>query len=279
MSQTTLGMPFVIDGPIPAPPPFRLLDVATIIESDNHWGQGGQVWAYPPDLPTAWDPCTLPSSSPRKATGGEIPVPVFAAYTALLAITCTSRGIDPDDISGFQNRALAAFTAVESYAIESEISKGTLMPLNPYFTDASVTVLAGGASVSSQIGMSYLADAIGGTARAGVIHGTPGTVIAWSKEFLVYEKSGSLRTATGMQVVCGDGYLNSTPAAPVAAGTAWAYATGPLQIRRSPVTILPGNVREALDRENNTITFRAERDYLVTWDTALQAAVLIDWTT
>jgi hypothetical protein len=272
-------MPFVIDGPIPAPPPFRLLDVATIIESDNHWGQGGQVWAYPPDLPTAWDPCTLPSSSPRKATGGSVPLPVFAAYTALLAITCTSRGIDPDDISGFQNRALAAFTAVESYAIESEISKGTLMPLNPYFTDASVTVLAGGASVSSQIGMSYLADAIGGTARAGVIHGTPGTVIAWSKEFLVYEKSGALRTATGMQVVCGDGYLNSTPAAPVAAGTAWAYATGPLQIRRSPVTILPGNVREALDRENNTITFRAERDYLVTWDTALQAAVLIDWTT
>jgi hypothetical protein len=279
MVQTTLGMPFVIDGPIPAPPKYRLLDVAQIVETDDtHWGQGGQVWGYPPDLPTVWDPCTLPSSSPRKPTGGEIPLPVFAAYTAVLAITCTARGIDPDDIEGYQARALAAFTAVESYAVESELAKGTLMPLNPHFTDANVSFPAGSGAKSPRVGLSYLADAVGATAKQGVIHATPGTVTAWSDGPLVFDKGGVLQTATGVPVVSGDGYIGSSPTTPPTTGKAWAYATGPIKIYRSPVLIVPGTAREALDRQQNVITFLAERDYLAVWDTELQAAVLIDWT-
>jgi hypothetical protein len=32
-----------------------------------------------------------------------------------------------------------------------------------------------------------------------------------------------------------------------------------------------------LDRDDNTVVYRAERDILVGWDGQLQAAVLVDW--
>jgi hypothetical protein len=38
-------------------------------------------------------------------------------------------------------------------------------------------------------------------------------------------------------------------------------------------------VRDNLDRSDNVLTFRAEMYVLAIWDTALQAAALIDWTT
>ena len=34
-----------------------------------------------------------------------------------------------------------------------------------------------------------------------------------------------------------------------------------------------------LDRSDNVLTFRAERYVLAIWDGALQAAVLVDWST
>ena len=41
--------------------------------------------------------------------------------------------------------------------------------------------------------------------------------------------------------------------------------------------MLPENVAEALERQTNLITYRAERTYVVDWDLCLQAAVLVDW--
>jgi len=40
----------------------------------------------------------------------------------------------------------------------------------------------------------------------------------------------------------------------------------------------PPSVSEYVDRENNVITYRAERAILPLWDTSLQSGVLIDWT-
>ena len=57
----------------------------------------------------------------------------------------------------------------------------------------------------------------------------------------------------------------------------YAIATGPVEIRREDsITMLPGSLAEALDRSQNLVTYRAERDYLVEWDRQLQAAILVD---
>lgn len=270
---------FVIDGPVPEPPLFSLLNVAQVEEpTDPHWRNGVTVWAYPPDTGTIWEACAG-NGTLLKNDGTPAPLPEFSGFTLYLAITCSSAGIDWNDSSSWKERARIAFRAVESFALEQEISQGHFYPLQPHFDDANVDILASG--VKPQVGMSYLEDAIGLTARRGVIHGTPGTVTSWGKEFLVFREENQLHTPVGSRVISGGGYLGGHPSGGSAAttGKAWAYATGQLKVLRdADIRFNPDDWSQALNRGNNTITFQAERDYVVVWDTELQAAVLIDWT-
>ena len=278
MSTTTLGPPVRIDGPYPQPPRFRLVDVATIVpEAEDYWMSGAQVQAYPPDLPHTWNPCTPSESTGTKEEGGLIPAPLFGAFTAYLAETCTSRGIVSEE--QFTARALAAFGAVESYAVELEFSQGLSMTANPFLADADADILTSGPT-GIRAGMALLEEAIGATGRAGVIHLTPGAATAARSEHLVDSDGTYLRTILGTPVVVGDGYIGAVPDGEDAPDLAesWAFATGPVQIRRSDIFINPPTLAEALDREINQVTYRAERYYLVDWDTALQAAILLDWT-
>ena len=53
------------------------------------------------------------------------------------------------------------------------------------------------------------------------------------------------------------------------------FATGPVQVHLGPVQLT--TVKESVDRSDNVVTFRAEYYVLALWDTALQAAALVDW--
>lgn len=287
MSQITGGIPFVIDGPIPAPPTHSLLSVAEVIEHpadepDPRWQNGVEMWAYPPDLPTIWDPCGDHGTFTKPA-GGSIPLPQFAAYTVALPLTCSARGVLFDDLDTWTERATKTFEAVESYALEQEISQGLTFPTQPYFTDTNATLLNAGDPTAGGAALALLEDAIGATARQGLIHATNGTVTGWSREFIVYERvngpSVELYTTNSTRVAAGGGYVGATPVNgdPADVGQAWAFATGPVKVYKGPLEIIPDRASQALQRTNNVITFRAERNYLVGWDTALQAAVLVDW--
>ena len=92
------------------------------------------------------------------------------------------------------------------------------------------------------------------------------------------------RRIEGTPIAEGTGYIGAVPQnaagwPAIADGTDWAWVTGPVEIRRSQPIVYPGNFYQALDRGSNLVTYRVERTYVVSWDTALQAAVLIDWTT
>lgn len=283
MSTTTLGPPIPIDGPLPVAPPFCLVSAATIVPSDLRFGVGGAVWPYPPGLPTSWDPCST-GTFRTKAEGDGWELPVFQSFTAYLPITCSTITAKSD---GFADRVAIAFAATESFAVAREISRGVANALNPFFCDADLVILAGGAAVTPDVGLSYLEDAIGATGRQGLLHLTPATAAAMNGSGgygldLRPASGNTLRTtANGSTVAVDGGYIGANPSlhAPAAAGQAWAFATGPVQIRRSPdIEIIADNIKESMDRSDNTVTYRAERDYLVTWDTELQAAVLIDWT-
>lgn len=269
----TFAMPVVLDGPVPRKPPHSLLAVPGVLidEASERWMSGATVYGYPEETPDVWDPCST-GTFRTKGTVSTQPLPMFASFTVVQPITCSSLSIgDPDE---FRDRARATLEATESWAVEQALSQGTAVATNPFFDDGNVAILAGGAAVAPQVALSYLEDAIGVTGRTGMIHATPGVASQW------FDQMGeltSLVTNLGTPVAVGGGYAGSQPTggAAAAAGQAWAYATGPVQVRHSETEVL--DIKEVLDRSDNTVTFRAERQVLATWDTALQAAVLVDW--
>ena len=60
------------------------------------------------------------------------------------------------------------------------------------------------------------------------------------------------------------------------AGESYIFASGPVEIHLGPLVM--EDIRTSLDRSDNVVTFRAERYVVAIWDTALQAAALVDWT-
>jgi hypothetical protein len=275
VSNLTFGPPVSLDGPLPLAPPHSLLNTEGVLKpaGDERWLNGVTIYSYPDELPLTWDPCSA-GTYRDKAEGDGVPLPVFASVVVYLPITCSAMSIgDPEE---FANRAEIALNAVESYAVEQQLSQGTGIGTNPFFADAAVDVLAAGAAVTPAVGLSYLEDAIGQTGKQGMIHATPAVISQWFEPS--QGEMGPLVTANGTRVVSGGGYAGATPSGEeaAAAGQAWAYASGPVEVRHSSVAML--EISDVLDRATNDVTFRAERYVLAEWDTALQAAVLIDWT-
>lgn len=273
MSNLTFGPPVTLNGPVPQAPLHSLLATPGVLQEDgsDRWINGVTVYPYPPGTPENWDPCTT-GTFRTKEEGEEIPLPVFASFVAYLPITCSAMSIgDPEE---FANRAEKSMDAVESFAVERQLSQGTGIPTNPFFADAAADILAGGAAVAPDVALSYLEDAIGATGKRGFIHATPGTGSQWFNN----DRSAPLITVNGNTVILGGGYAGAQPSgeAAAAAGQAWAFATGPVEVRHSEVAVM--QISEVLDRSNNDVTFRAERYVLAEWDTTLQAAVLVDWT-
>jgi hypothetical protein len=274
---STFGIPLPVDGPAPQAPRYGLLAAATIIPSeDERWANGVEVWPFPPDSAGGHDPCNTGSLA-QKSVGGVVSKPTFAAFTAYLAATCNARGIATND--EFRQRAIAAFTAVEGAAVESQFAKGTYMTLNPHLTDLNLALPLGTGSTSPTNGLATLENAIGATGRGGVIHVDPATATALIAEHLIAVASGPVRyTERGTPVAIGDGYIGAHPVGHGAPSTCqgWAFATGPVHVRRSNDVTVYGDLAANLDRVNNVITFRAERNVVVYWDAVLQSGVLID---
>ena len=160
--------------------------------------------------------------------------------------------------------------------VEQGLSQGVIGSANPYFGDAGLTIL-GGATVSAAVGMRYLENAIGATGRGGMIHITPAVASALQLFPVEPLDEKPLLTVNGTPIVIGDGYLGADPDSGSSPGTGqdWIFATGPVEVRLGPLVIT--DIAETLDRSDNSVTFRAERYVLATWDTALQAGVLVDW--
>lgn len=279
MSQITLGPPRVIDGPAPVPPRYSLLTVARIVdEFDDHWLSGVAVYPYPSkEDGGAHNPCAA-GTERDKIAGGVIPLSEFGAFTVYVAETCTARGIG--DNEAFMGRAVTALQGLEASLVEHEFATGSAMPENHYLADANVDILPGG-TLEPMEALAQLENAIARTGKMGVIGTDPGTAVAWASGCMIEREGATLRSiATGTPIVVGYGYVDVAPdgEAEPAATEGWAWATGPIEIRRTGIEVVPGTLAEALDRMNNVVTYRAERHYLVDWDTELQTAVLVDRT-
>lgn len=286
MSGVTYGPPVMLDGPLPVAPSRSLTSVHGVLQDtpiDEHWVSGVHLWGYPAEVPEAWNPCSAGTYKTKSDTS-SLPTPYFDAFVGYLPVTCSSFSL-ANDPEGFAERAEIALNANISYIAEYALSQGVPFSANPFLCDANVTFPAGVSAVSPATGLAYLEDAIGSTGKDGMIHATPAVASRWFNPWrdtylarrAETPERGSIITSIGTHVAVGGGYLGAVPygESDPGLGKAWAFATGQVHVRLEAETKL--NIKEVLDRKQNLVTFRAERYVLVTWDTALQAAVLIDW--
>lgn len=267
-----------LDGPAPQPPRFSLLTVASKVdEGDERWAAGGNVWPYPCGVVDVRNLCVGGNftRSPVAQVG-----PVQAdAYEASIGFQCNAAGLG--DFSDFQQRARTAFEAMEASAVEKEyLGAAQLVNNVPLKGNAgnAPTILNAGAATNLKNGLAMLEKAIAATGRRGVIHMS---AALFSNYDLAVERDGqNVETRLGTLVVPGYGYdmAGVVPQGGSAAtGTQeWAFATGLLEYRSGPVRVLPDSPVDGLDRSSNAYTVWVTREYLLTWDRCVHAAVKID---
>jgi len=275
--------PLRIDGPPPVAPAFSLVTTpGTILdETDEHWQGGVALDVTSIDTPLSWDPCST-GSARTKDIGSAPPAPIFSSFTVYLAVTCSAIGIGNEaGADRLRGLALLGFQAVESFGVERELSQGDASTSKPFLADGSCDVLVGNVAVGPREALSRLEGAIGTTAKRGMVHCDAATFDAWAAWDLVEANGATMLTRRGNIVIIGDGYAGAVPsggsAIPGAPNddVAYAFATGPVRLTRGDPIIYDTTLR-SLDRDLNDITFRAERNYVAYWDTALQVAVRVD---
>lgn len=272
-----VGPAFDLDGPLPVAPRHSLLETPGVVKERDATRvlNGVNLWGYPEGCPSIWEPCS-DGTFRTKSADATWPTPRFDAVVIYQGAECStiSAGGDPEELF---RRIDAVLDATLSAGVEKMLAEGYSESSNPFFGDANVDVLA--TSVSPVVGLSYLEEAIGTTCRQGMLHFTPATIAALQAFPLGGEDDLRLETANGTPVVSGMGYQDiDTPfLASPGATEDWAFATGPVEVYLGPVTAT--TPVQSIDRSDNVVTYRAERYVLAVWDTALQAAVLVDWST
>ena len=274
---TGVGPALDLDGPLPVAPKHRLLSVPRVLveESGGRWESGVKVDGYAPHAPSLFEPCST-GTFRVKDEGETGPQPRFNPIAVYYPITCSTHGKANAQVEAFIDMAELLLDVTISFGVEKALSQGVSLSSNPYLADTNLVDLANGATVSPRVGLGYLENAIGLTARAGLIHATPAITSRWFED--PQTDVAVLRTSNGTPVASGGGYIGANPAGPPA-GPAdhidWAFATGPVEVRLGALERAVD--REVVDRGTNVVTARAERVVLVEWDTALQVGVRIDW--
>jgi hypothetical protein len=270
-----------IDGPPPAPRPYGLVTTpGTIVEQDDpHWAGGVVVDTYPTNLPSSHNPCSLGTMRVKEGGDTAQPFPEFSSFTVYFTVECSGIGIGNEaGAERLRNRARALLAATESFQVEREFAFAPADADRPHLTGAGYVDLNSGAAVGPTEGFSLAEQAIGETARAGVIHTDPATAIAAAAKGIIEAVGQAMRTKLGTLVIVGDGYIGATPGPVLGADQGYLFVTGPVRLTRDDVEVL-GPTREVLDRETNAVVIRAERNYVAYWDTALHAGVRVDRST
>lgn len=276
-----------IDGPPPTPRPYGIVTTpGTIVpEGDPHWRAGVLIDSYPTDLPESHNPCAA-GTMRVKAEGTEPPAPEFSSFTVVYPFSCSGIGLGNEaGAERARRRVREAFVATEGWDVERELAFGVSDSDRPHFTKpadaltdwAGATFPAGSANaaVGPVQSVGLLENAIGGTAREGLIHADPATFLSWAAWGLVETDGTRAYTKRGTTVIIGDGYIGAVIGAALSDDQGFAWATGPVRLTRDEVEVL-GPTAQVLDTSTNRATFRAERNYVAYWDTALLAGVRVD---
>lgn len=287
MSITAPSPLIRLDAPLPQPRSYTLLATATIPSTDARWEGGANLHGHPEGPASVFDPCAT-GTSRTKTLEALTPSERALVFTVYKGATCTARSIGSDP-TWYTDRLRLAFQAVESEAVERVFAEGRPDSDIPgaYLGDTNLEILNGGTAVAPTEALALLEEEIA-TVGAGMIHAAPATATYWFCNGCLTARAPRLFTGLGTPVVVGAGYIGVRPDAAQgtpAAGNEWAFASGPVQVYRTPeVEVMPASYAQSLDRTSNDVAFIAERDYLISWigrqdssdDNHIQAGVLVD---
>lgn len=266
-----------VDAPAPQAPLHNLLSVPGVLQADlGRWEGGVNMWGFAPDVPSTWDACST-GTFRVKDEGSEIASEGFDSFVIYISQLCSTFGT-ASDLQGFAARVNAVLEATQSFAVEKALAQGVDGLANKYLGDADLVSLA--TNVSPIEGLAYLENAIAATGRRGMIHLTPAVAAALDLDLSNNAASPVLMSLSGNPIVIGAGYVGTDPDdEPSPDGTHdWIFATGPVHARVSGILTGPEEVSGMVDHEINEVVYRAEKLASVGWDGALQAGVLVQWT-
>lgn len=264
-----VGSRQVIDAPPAQPPLYSLLQAAEIVSDNGTRWQQGVVWA--PEQVSGGGvvgvDCHGGAPDGKQSTANPM-VNTADPFTVYAEDHCSTLGFEGRDYEG---RARRQLLAVQSAKIANEFQLGTLRDSegldNVALVDGTeVTPMSPSIEVAIGALEAALADKFSG-ARC-MIHVTPQTLVAMMAKYLIYQSGQRWLTAPGNVVVADAGYVAET--APE--GAVFAYGTSMVQVRLSPVAIIPGSFQDAFaraqmtDRAVNLIRIYAERLALVQFD-------------
>lgn len=276
MSVTAVGPALDLDGPLPVEPKYGLLSIPGVLQERdaNRQLNGVVVDAYPSDVPSSWEPCSS-GTYRQKDEGDATQNPRFDPVGLYVPITCSALNFGRN-WREWAARAEVVLEATLSFGVEKVLSQGVTGSTNEFFGDTDATIVGSGGNPLQAL--AQLEQAIGATGRRGIIHADPATGATWSQ--YLHDVGGYLETiGNGTPVAVGGGYIGAhadgnTPAA----GTSYAFATGPVEVWATAPRLVGDDINGTLDTSNNDVTFRAERFVLAEWDTVLKVAALVDWT-
>lgn len=278
----------LVDPPAFTPLPHGLLDVAQPINpGDSHWQNGITYQTRCINSgATTYDDCIAitgsgddspPPPEDKEATT-TLELRGATAFTVYTKFDCAPVGID--DAQAIATDALAQS---EPWQVErafwSGVAGGQSIVYPHLAADAEVTdgdgiiiqtaadaVTGGPYDIACGLGLleQELADCYGGV---GVIH-VPRRVLPTlcAHNLVYYNDDNELVTKNGNLVAVGVGYSGTSPAGADAAEMceSWIYATGAVFVYSGSVRV--HNVRDSIDRAENTVEMIAERTYVIGWD-------------
>lgn len=273
MAEAVLGV--VRDAPKLRPPTLSFISATEILEeAGEEWYAG--IW-YTPEGEAVAEVHRICADDAKTATSG-IHAIHHRPYLIEANHSTSSFGWQ---VADYQARATRKLIAAESKLIEAELWTAAVETSNRPIAWSGATVIAGTPSPVDAIAAIEQALAANTSGQRYMIHMRPkvfNSLMKTQPNLLHKDPSGGSinRWLTPMDniVVPGRGYKGTGPAGQVVGATEWVYATPMIYLRRGEIVTNPQDLKQATRRDNNTITFYAERVVGTDWDLSVSHLAL-----
>lgn len=243
---------------------------AVLRPNDGRW-EGGFSWRSERCFEAQGFGVCDPNPDPVEPVPFELESVYPQGY--VVADECTTLGGQMNE-----ERVRRQAEAVASFQVAQELWTGALSAanpatvqgspyVNPSLDNGAVIVASTATSVAARLAALEQAAMVSAGGQQVFLHVAPHIVLPIAN--LLRMSGDLLVTALGNVIVADAGYPGSGPAG---TGTEWAYATGPIAVRMTPVEVL-SDMESTLDRTTNRRKLYARRYFAAGFDACTHFAI------